>query len=255
MLTGWSRGASLAVLVGGARHAPPQPGGHRRDRADGGREPDVSSDTDDDPDDKPVGAQRVEPRHVCAAGAGGAAAVRRDPVDRRRLPAREPCAGAVRADTDTAAVLRGDGEEPPLQRRRGGVRGGRCEVSAGLGVPTWELSCSAEPQPGSASPVTTQILAHLVLPVRPVVAAARTPVVHVVPDALARQDFRQRVGQVGSSPTGPIRSPAGSRTRQLLVGPTDRAGWPCSRPGCGSRSCRRTCPPMNRADRRSPDSA
>ena len=54
VLTGWSRGASLAVLVGGGRHAPPNLAGVIAIGLEADENLGVSSETDDDPDDKPL---------------------------------------------------------------------------------------------------------------------------------------------------------------------------------------------------------
>jgi hypothetical protein len=53
VLTGWSRGASLAVLAGGTRHAPSNLAGVVAIGLAADENLGVSSDTDDDPDDKP----------------------------------------------------------------------------------------------------------------------------------------------------------------------------------------------------------
>ena len=54
VLTGWSRGASLAVLVGGARHAPSNLAGVIAIGLAADENLGVSSETDEDPDDKPL---------------------------------------------------------------------------------------------------------------------------------------------------------------------------------------------------------
>jgi fermentation-respiration switch protein FrsA (DUF1100 family) len=54
VLTGWSRGASLAVLIGGTRHAPSNLAGVIAIGLTADENLGVPSDTDDDPDDKPL---------------------------------------------------------------------------------------------------------------------------------------------------------------------------------------------------------
>ena len=81
VFTGWSRGASLAVLTGAARHAPPHLAGVVAIGLAADENLGVSSDTDDDPGERP-GPERVEPGHVHAHRAGCAGAVRGHPGDR-----------------------------------------------------------------------------------------------------------------------------------------------------------------------------
>ena len=83
VLTGWSRGASLAVLVGGARHAPTNLAGVVAIGLAADENLGVSGDTDDDPDDdKPMSRDassldmyslisQVEPRRSAVIQATG----------------------------------------------------------------------------------------------------------------------------------------------------------------------------------------
>ena len=134
VLTGWSRGASLAVLTGGSRHAMPGLAGVIAIGLTEDENLAIAGDSDDDPAEAPAAPQRIEPGAVSAAGAGRPEAGRGDSVDRetpiwvQRAPA--SCSGRTPA---TAPVLRRDRKEPPLQRRRRRLCR-RPQVSAGLGV-------------------------------------------------------------------------------------------------------------------------
>src|SRR3954451_18311625 len=62
-----------------------------------------------------------------------------------------------------------------------------------------------EPSPSAISPqpltrASAQVLVELMIPVRPVVAAERAPVVEVMANAAARQDGRHSIGFVAALP-------------------------------------------------------
>ena len=233
VLTGWSRGASLAVLVGGGRHAPPNLAGVIAIGLEADENLAVSSETDDDPDDKPLvrDASSLDMYALICAGRPGQ--VRRHPGDRRSLSAGRPCAGVVRSRYGASTILRGAREEPSLRWRSGRVRCGAArrpgldyrQVTADWGHHLFRYSRISSFQYGQSWP------------------PRGTPVVHVVPDPFPREDFRERVGEVALLPRARAGHQPDLAGRELLVCPRIAAGWPGSRPDCGSRSCRRTCRP------------
>ena len=202
VLTGWSRGASLAVLTGGSRHAMPGLAGVIAIGLTEDENLAIAGDSDDDPAEAPArrSESSVELYPLLAEVAPKRVAVIQSTGDAYlRCGARPP---VVRGGHGPPPVLRRDRKEPPLQRRHRRLRR-RPQVSVGLGVRTG-LTTNREPlEPVEPAPVEppnpsnlrtdsvvlppTQIFPHLRLPIRPVMAALRAPVVDGVADPLARQ--------------------------------------------------------------------
>src|SRR6266478_9236856 len=64
-----------------------------------------------------------------------------------------------------------------------------------------------------------QVFAHLVFPVRPVVAALRAPVVQRVPDPFAGKNFREAVGRAAVLPRTRTGAEVNVTTCDLLIKP------------------------------------
>ncbi len=76
------------------------------------------------------------------------------------------------------------------------------------------------------------VLAHLVFPERPIVAAFRAPIVNGMANAFAGEDFGEAISGAAVLPWTGTGDQMNVACGQLLVVPADRTGWKGSRRDC-----------------------